>query len=86
MLWYDSGLEALLLLTLLAHLALCRWVPLGQLVPPVTNRANYIHWLQDLLGLSAPKGELLRCAPHLVGHQLMHALAATPAGPLSPQG
>ncbi|PRW44527.1 methyltransferase 16 isoform X2 isoform A [Chlorella sorokiniana] len=32
------------------------WVPLGQLVPPVTNRANYIHWLQDLLGLSAPKG------------------------------
>lgn len=32
------------------------WVPLGQLVPPLTNRANYIHWLQDLLGLSAPKG------------------------------
>lgn len=33
------------------------WVPLGQLVPPVTNRANYIHWLEDLLSLSAPKGE-----------------------------
>lgn len=32
------------------------WVPLGQLVPPVTNRANYIHWLEDLLSLSAPKG------------------------------
>ena len=25
-------------------------------MPPLTNRANYIHWLQDLLGLSAPKG------------------------------
>lgn len=34
------------------------WVPLGQLVPPVTNRANYIHWLEDLLSLSGPKGEL----------------------------
>ncbi len=29
-------------------------VPEGQLVPPVTNRANYIHWLEDLLALSAP--------------------------------
>lgn len=27
-------------------------VPDGQLVPPVTNRANYIHWLEDLLVLS----------------------------------
>ena len=33
------------------------WVPLGQLVPPLTNRANYLHWLEDLLGLSAPPGE-----------------------------
>lgn len=54
------------------------WVPLGQLVPPVTNRANYIHWLEDLLTLSAPPGkpqrraalrELIcspapRCLPH----------------------
>lgn len=31
-------------------------VPDGQLVPPVTNRANYIHWLEDLLELSSPKG------------------------------
>ena len=28
----------------------------GQLIPAVTNRANYIHWLQDLLLLSAPPG------------------------------
>lgn len=32
------------------------WVPDGQLVPPVTNRANYIHWLEDLLALSSPPG------------------------------
>ena len=32
------------------------WVPLGQLVPPVTNRANYLHWLEDLLDLSPPPG------------------------------
>ena len=31
-------------------------VPEGQLVPPVTNRANYIHWLEDLLLLSSPTG------------------------------
>jgi len=30
------------------------WVPDGHLVPPVTNRANYIHWLEDLLALSSP--------------------------------
>ena len=23
----------------------------GQLIPPVTNRCNYIHWLHDLLSL-----------------------------------
>ena len=27
------------------------WVPDGHLIPPVTNRANYIHWLHDLLSL-----------------------------------
>ena len=32
------------------------WVPEGHLVPPVTNRANYIHWLEDLLALSSPPG------------------------------
>ena len=34
------------------------WVPEGHLVPPVTNRANYIHWLEDLLELSSPPGAL----------------------------
>ena len=27
------------------------WVPDGHLIPPVTNRVNYIHWLHDLLSL-----------------------------------
>ncbi|KAF6250628.1 hypothetical protein COO60DRAFT_1705635 [Scenedesmus sp. NREL 46B-D3] len=31
-------------------------LPEGQLVPPVPNRANYVHWLHDLLQLSAPPG------------------------------
>lgn len=31
------------------------WLPEGQLVPPVTNRANYLHWVNDLLALSAPE-------------------------------
>ena len=29
-------------------------VPDGQLVPPIANRSNYIHWLEDLLQLSPP--------------------------------
>lgn len=28
----------------------------GQLIPAVTNRINYIHWLEDLLALSSPSG------------------------------
>lgn len=32
------------------------WLPEGQLVPTVTNRANYIHWINDLLQLSSPEG------------------------------
>lgn len=31
-------------------------LPGGQLVPPVPNRANYIHWISDLLQLSSPAG------------------------------
>lgn len=27
------------------------WIPDGQLVPAVTNRANYLHWIEDLLGV-----------------------------------
>ena len=30
-------------------------IPDGQLVPPITTRANYIHWLEDLLQLSPPQ-------------------------------
>ena len=43
-------------------------------MPTLTNRANYIHWLHDLLLLSSPEGEArtglgiflkLMCDPHL---------------------
>lgn len=34
-------------------------LPPGQLVPPVPNRANYIHWVADLLTLSPPPGVCL---------------------------
>lgn len=37
------------------------WIPDGQLVPPLTNRLNYIHWLEDLLSLSCPS----ECTPGL---------------------
>ena len=29
----------------------------GQLIPPVKNRINYIHWLEDLLEQSSPAGQ-----------------------------
>lgn len=32
------------------------WLPEGQLIPPVTNRGNYLHWIDDLLTLSSPPG------------------------------
>eukprot|EP00850_Spirogloea_muscicola_P015573 SM000120S25722 [mRNA] locus=s120:406552:410536:- [translate_table: standard] len=32
------------------------WLPDGQLVPAVPNRANYVHWLQDLLALHPRPG------------------------------
>lgn len=31
------------------------WLPDGQLVPTLTNRANYVHWINDLLALSSPE-------------------------------
>jgi hypothetical protein len=31
-------------------------LPEGQLVPPLPNRLNYIHWLRNLLQLSSPPG------------------------------
>ncbi|GIL55425.1 hypothetical protein Vafri_10981, partial [Volvox africanus] len=40
---------------LLQHDFGLKWcLPEGQLVPPVPNRANYIHWISDLLDLSPP--------------------------------
>lgn len=30
----------------------------GHLIPAVTNRANYIHWIKDLLLLSASAGQM----------------------------
>ena len=33
-------------------------LPEGQLVPPIPNRLNYIHWLHNLLQLSSPPGML----------------------------
>ena len=43
--------------TLLKHDFGIEWsLPEGHLVPPVTNRANYIHWINDLLLLSSPEG------------------------------
>ena len=38
------------------------WIPDGQLIPPLPNRANYIHWLEDLLALSSPNQ-----TQHIVG-------------------
>jgi 23S rRNA (adenine1618-N6)-methyltransferase len=42
---------------LMDRYGLVAWdIPEGQLCPPVANRANYIHWLEDLLRLSRPRG------------------------------
>lgn len=30
-------------------------LPIDQLCPPVPNRANYIHWLRDLLAQNSPQ-------------------------------
>ena len=39
------------------------WIPDGQLIPPVPNRLNYIHWIEDLLRLSSPPGATVRPPP-----------------------
>ncbi len=33
------------------------WIPDGHLIPPLPNRANYIHWIEDLLELSSPTSD-----------------------------
>ncbi|KAJ9523354.1 hypothetical protein QJQ45_005399 [Haematococcus lacustris] len=38
-----------------AHFGLTWWLPEGHLVPTVTNRCNYLHWVNDLLQLSSPQ-------------------------------
>eukprot|EP00803_Ostreobium_quekettii_P002088 evm.model.scf_565.7 EVM.evm.TU.scf_565.7 scf_565:35419-42558(+) len=46
--------------TLLLHDFGINWdIPIGQLVPPLTSRVNYIHWLEDLLALSSPPGPVM---------------------------
>lgn len=50
-------------------------LPPGQLVPPVPNRANYIHWVANLLALSSPPGVCV-LADDRVGDGL-HPLASS---------
>ena len=57
------------------------WVPDGHLIPPVTNRANYIHWLAELLRISPgrptapmhPPAHLTPCCFHSCPQQAAHA-------------
>lgn len=43
------------------------WVPDGHLIPPVTNRANYIRWLHTILSLCP--GEPSRAQDIVRGNQ-----------------
>ncbi|KAK1441276.1 hypothetical protein QVD17_07122 [Tagetes erecta] len=48
--WKDfNATRQLTSVLLLHHHSLTWWIPDGQLCPTVPNRANYIHWLEDLL-------------------------------------
>ncbi|CAL8465344.1 g4879 [Coccomyxa elongata] len=49
------------------------WVPDGHLIPPVTNRANYIHWLHDLLPL-CPESSNVRVLDVGCGANLIYPL------------
>ncbi|KAG0581903.1 hypothetical protein KC19_3G018700 [Ceratodon purpureus] len=51
--WTDFNATRELTRSLLHHdYGISWWIPDGQLCPAVTNRANYIHWIEDLLALS----------------------------------
>ncbi|CAK9251603.1 unnamed protein product, partial [Sphagnum jensenii] len=48
--WTDFNATRELTRVLLDHdYGIKWWIPDGQLCPTVTNRANYIHWIEDLL-------------------------------------
>ena len=44
------------------------------MIPPLTGRSNYIHWLQDLLDLSSPEGHPIRGLDVGTGANLIYPL------------
>ncbi|KAK2078875.1 hypothetical protein QBZ16_002565 [Prototheca wickerhamii] len=71
----DPRACAALTTALLAHDFGIRWsLPEGHLIPPLTGRSNYIHWLQDLLDLSSPKGQPIRGLDIGTGANLIYPL------------
>jgi 23S rRNA A1618 N6-methylase RlmF len=53
--WDDGAASRALTAVLLLHDFGLRWdMPAGHLCPPVPNRLNYLHWVEDLLALRAP--------------------------------
>ena len=44
------------------------------MIPPLTGRSNYIHWLQDLLDLSSPEGAPIRGLDVGTGANLIYPL------------
>lgn len=64
--WTDFNATRELTRSLLHHdYGISWWIPDGQLCPAVTNRANYIHWIEDLLAL-APAPWRSSAEAHLV--------------------
>lgn len=54
--WKDASAMRELTKVLLEHDYNIKWdMPLNHLCPPVSNRANYIHWIHDLLSLKQSK-------------------------------
>ena len=46
------------------------WVPDGHLIPPVTNRANYIHWLHSQLELCPGNADQLHGGQHMMSQRI----------------